>query len=415
VIVGAAKASIAPDRIVDLSGFAARTQPMMGVLDPIHAKALYLESANEKLLWLNFDVLALSHDFVREFREWAHRELKMANVLLSATHTHAAPAVVSLTGCGKCDQNYLGFLQQRAQQAAREAIADTSRGELVFTLTDFPLAIDRRDKPSAHVDSILSALGWRGPSGEFIATVLNYPMHPVSLGHVNRQASADWCGGADRSMTTALPGAPITLVTNGACGNLNPPARPVPPGECDHYGQQVASAIAEKLRISPATDASLRIAVDHVALPLESLSAEQMDAVVSSRINEFENTNWSRTFREALMTWRETQKANPLVSIDIELFALDLGPVVVLAISGELFSRFTTILRERIKKPLFVVGYANAVFGYIPTKEAYEEGGYEVDQAHFFYNSFRPRKGGLEMLAERAIALINRLISSPAK
>jgi hypothetical protein len=80
---------------------------------------------------------------------------------------------------------------------------------------------------------------------------------------------------------------------------------------------------------------------------------------------------------------------------------------VILAISGELFSRFAAMLRQRVSKPLFVVGYANAVFGYIPTREAYEEGGYEVDQAHFFYNSFRPKAGSLEMLVDRAADLIN--------
>ena len=120
------------------------------------------------------------------------------------------------------------------------------------------------------------------------------------------------------------------------------------------------------------------------------------------------------TFRQAVLKWRDTQKA--LVekgegkSIDIELFAIDLGPVVILAINGEMFSRFTAMLREKIAKPLFVVGYANAAFGYIPTREAYDEGGYEVDHAHFFYNSFRPRAGSLEMLADRAVQLIQKLI-----
>src|SRR5205823_5386708 len=114
------------------------------------------------------------------------------------------------------------------------------------------------------------------------------------------------------------------------------------------------------------------------------------------------------------IAWRDRQKS--LIdsghgkSIDIELFAIDLGPVMVLAISGELFSRFTGTLRERITKPLFVVSYANAAFGYIATRHAYEEGGYEVDQAHFFYNSFRAKPGGLEMLADRATTLLNGLL-----
>jgi hypothetical protein len=93
----------------------------------------------------------------------------------------------------------------------------------------------------------------------------------------------------------------------------------------------------------------------------------------------------------------------------IEIQAIRIADVNIVAINGELFSRFTTMLRERVGENLFVVGYANAAFGYIPTREAYAEGGYEVDQAHFFYNSFRPVAGTLEMLVDRAAELVKSL------
>src|SRR4051812_4266845 len=111
MIVGAAQVDITPTFTVDLCGFASRTQPMTGVLDPIYAKALYLEDRGEKLLWVNCDVLAHSAAFVTAFREWAARELGIHHVLLSATHTHAAPATVQLTGCGESDDRYLEVLQ----------------------------------------------------------------------------------------------------------------------------------------------------------------------------------------------------------------------------------------------------------------------------------------------------------------
>ena len=90
MIVGAAKTSIVPQGIVDLSGFAARAQPMTGVLDPIHAKALYLSNGNEKFLWLNCDVLTLSHDFVREFRDWAARIAYPERAALGDAHAFCA-------------------------------------------------------------------------------------------------------------------------------------------------------------------------------------------------------------------------------------------------------------------------------------------------------------------------------------
>src|ERR1051326_8682691 len=82
---------------------------------------------------------------------------------------------------------------------------------------------DRRGKASAHTDPIVSALGWRRGDGSFIAAVLNYAMHPVALGHLNRLVSADWCGYAAEKLSRELPGRPVVLVSNGAAGNLNPP------------------------------------------------------------------------------------------------------------------------------------------------------------------------------------------------
>jgi hypothetical protein len=87
--------------------------------------------------------------------------------------------------------------------------------------------------------------------------------------------------------------------------------------------------------------------------------------------------------------------------------AARVGDVTIVAVNGEMFARFTDDVRRLTGNDrLFVVGYANAAFGYIPTREAYAEGGYEVDTAHYFYNSFRPAPGGLELLAEAAAELV---------
>src|SRR5205085_2794595 len=81
----------------------------------------------------------------------------------------------------------------------------------------------------------------------------------------------------------------------------------------------------------------------------------------------------------------------------LQLQAIRIGDMFVVAVNGEIFSRFTAELRAKTTDNLFVVGYANRAFGYVPTGTAYEEGGYEVDQAHYFHRSFRARRGSLEL------------------
>src|SRR5438105_6786121 len=96
--VGAAQIDITPDFPVDLSGYAARQQPAVGVLDPIFVRAIYLDDGDARLLWIAAEVIALPRTLVEEMRQWARRELRLepAELLLSATHTHAAPATIPL-------------------------------------------------------------------------------------------------------------------------------------------------------------------------------------------------------------------------------------------------------------------------------------------------------------------------------
>jgi neutral ceramidase len=114
----------------------------------------------------------------------------------------------------------------------------------------------------------------------------------------------------------------------------------------------------------------------------------------------------------SLLNWRETTKqqlAAGVNTVNIELQVFQIGATFIVAVNGEMFSRFTERVRSATNQNLFVIAYANRAFGYIPTREAYAEGGYEVDTAHFFYQSFRPKPGALELLADRAAAMINHL------
>jgi hypothetical protein len=398
---------------VELSGYAARQQPALGVLDSIFVRAIHLEDGDHRLLWLAADVIALPHAFVADFRAWAARELgsSPSQLLLCATHTHAAPATITLTGCGRCSDAFLAQLRDGMQRAARQAMARTEPCRVKFVQHELRLAIDRRAMASAHVDPIVTAIGFVRDDGSFIAACLNYAMHPVTLSHENRKISADWPGYASAALSTALPGEPMVLVSNGACGNLNPPFHTTRVEEVRALGEQVARAVTQPLLAATpaARDVRFQVAYRTVAMELEQLSSSEIDAAADAarRTGNLDPT-WQRALDAAIDTWRQSVRTAP-TTIEIDLLAARIGDMTTLAVNGEIFSRFTHLVRRQTNRPLFVVAYANAAFGYIPTREAYAEGGYEVERAHFFYNSLRPRIGSLEMLAEEAARLIDTL------
>jgi len=423
VNVGAAEVDITPKFEVELCGFALREQPCAGVLDPIVARAIYLDDERGgRLLWIVADVLALDGPFVDEFRAWAGKEfgLRAEQVMLAATHTHFAPATIILNAAGAKSERFVELLREGMQRAAREAIARTKPCDVVTARGRLDLSIDRRKKPTHHVDPTVWALGFREPgNGKFVAAVLNYAMHPVSLGHVERRVSPDWCGGASESLASALASdgeRPTVLVANGACGNINPPYHGASRDEVFGWGKQVADAVGDVLRSAPPQrDAAIKVRSVIVPMQLDTLDAAGIDRLADKMINEVAPTTaWPNQFNKAVTAWRDSLheriRSGGGRTHDIELQAARIGDVIVLAINGEVFARFTDDLRRAIgNEHLFVVGYANSAFGYIPTREAYTEGGYEVETAHFFYNSFRPQPGSLEMLCDRAAELVRSL------
>ena len=119
-------------------------------------------------------------------------------------------------------------------------------------------------------------------------------------------------------------------------------------------------------------------------------------------------------YRRAIELWRSALIAAAHAGRvadhrDAELFALRLGYVTLLGVSAEVFSEFADWLRGGTTERVYVVGYANGDMGYLPTQAAYAEGGYEVEVAHLFYGGFRPKAGGLELLAREAKALLQQI------
>jgi hypothetical protein len=392
------------------------------VLEPIYARAVYLQEGEEKLLWVACDVVALPPELVDNVRAWAGERLGLEprQVLLCATHTHSAPATIALNAAGKQSERYVRFLRFHIESVMQEAVRKTRGCRIVAGSVGCTMGADRRKTASAHVDSNLWTLAFLAGSGDYVAAIVNYPMHPVALGHVERRISPDWCGAAAATVSRSLPGHPITLITNGAAGNINPPALSAPPEKVrrmgDVIGRFALRCLGDK---EPAVDATLAVKSIQVPLPLDVLDDEGIDRAADAFVARCAADDpWAALRGNVATTWRDAMKRSVASgggrAVPFELQAARIGEIHIVAVNGELFSRFTELLRKRTTANLFVVGYANAAFGYIPTKQAYAEGGYEVDEAHFFYNSFRPAEGGLELLVDRAAELISSLSPSPS-
>lgn len=422
MLVGTSQIDITPEAGVELSGFAKRIQPSTGIMDRLFAKGLYLEQdgqptggAGERLLWIHADLLAFDRDFVVEFRQWVGQQwgLRAEQVLVSATHTHSGPVTIHLQEAGAYDPKYVSFLRSQLEQVARATMKGTEACDVVAVEGHLTLAIDRRKKATPHTDPRVGGLGFRRGNGEYKVVITNYPMHAVALGPSNRLISGDMPGRAATRLSGLLPGRPVALITNGACGNLNPPYENITSEQLDAWGFQIADAVAGLFeKAQPVSKPVFHMLSRVTPLPLDALSVEQIEAYAAYVINDkASNAEWGPKFHRAVEGWRRVmteavRSGKARNARDAELFAIRLGDLALLGMNAEVFSRFTDDVRERTGRRLYVVGYANGDMGYIPTRAAYDEGGYEVEIAHLFYCNFRLKAGALEVLGEEAAKVV---------
>lgn len=430
---GVAQLPITPPVGVELSGFVAREQPSTGVHDDLFVRALYLEGEKERLLWLHCDLVAVSREQTAHVRKALGESLGLEprQILLTATHTHSGPATVPLRQCGAMNAGYLQMLNEWLVVAGERAAAHPQPVTLHFAEGRCTLARDRRSaSPLSHVDNRLPVLALKNAREEYIALIANYPMHNVALSAGNRLISADMAGFAAEWAKQHLPGNPITLMTNGGCGNVDPPHLSADPSLMEEYGRELGEAILRTVANAElCSQPVLATALESFNLPLIVLSREQVLAEYERMASMTAMIRW----QVAMRSWRDDTLAlldqgqpelTPEEVADgvvpdapwgapIDIQVLGIGPVHFAALSAEVFSRMADELRAVYGPRTYVVGYANGDLGYLPYQEVYAEGGYEVDTAYKFYANFMVAPGSYEMCRDTALALLFGLGATP--
>lgn len=415
---GCSKVCITPPVGIDLSGYGLREQPSLGIHDDLFLRALFLEQGKEQLLWLHCDLIGVEQNRVRALRKRMLKELNLTEhqILISTTHTHAGPATRRVRGCGDIDPAYLDLLDQYLLEAARNAVMKTDEVTLWFAEGQCYLGIDRRATSTAHMDPVLPVIAFRRQDGTFSAVLANYAMHNVALSSNNRLISADMAGIGASYACVQLRGNPVIFVTNGACGNINPPKQSDDFTAAEQFGKELGSNIVELVHRAERTrDTELASIMETVKIPLAVLSADEVEREYRYILDAYSSV-FPGDFHDVQMkAWREEtlaliDKGHPRDYIESDLQALRIGPARFAAIGAEVFSRMADELRAAVGRHTYVIGYSNGLVGYLPFEEAYAEGGYEVEYAHKLYMNFNLRIGGYELLRDRAVQLLKRIL-----
>lgn len=398
-----ARRRITPDEPVMQCGFAARTHLSEGVHDDLFAAMLLLEDdKRESVAFVSLDVLYADRAFADEVRAALKTQCGLTQVILNYTHTHGA---VTLHGSSPHAGNTDGFpwnsqaaavFSQRVGQAllemAQEALAGLADGEVALCRGQSRFGVSRRYplpdgtvawRPYDNIDAIdpdLVLLTCFDSQGHLKGLIYHYACHPTTLGADNLQITAEYPGVVRRLLETEYPGL-IVLFLQGCGADIKPRAT----AEDDHFkscsfaemeaaAAGLAGEIQTLLRESLVRPIKLDLAFHQADLRLfaETWTEAQWQAL----LDDPAEPDYVKTAVGRFGTRLETRSR--YLPYEMTVLRLD-GQTYLVALENEVVSAIGKKIKRLFRQDVLVLGYCNSCVGYIPSRKALREGGYEAD------------------------------------
>jgi hypothetical protein len=235
---GVARVEITPSTFMQMYGYANRKcGPANGTHDPLFAKVLVLQAGDTRMAIVTTDLGSIVSDNLR--REVASK-LDIPLLLLSASHTHSAPAFLpygSAPASNPESDAYLAELERKifgaVEQAGRSmfpARLGIAKGSLQLGYNRLLLRDDGRSRalfdnlervPYGPVDPEFVLLRVEDTDGNAKALMVHYAAHAVVLGPTSCKYSADYPGVLQSTVERELKGTQVMFVQGGA-GDVNP-------------------------------------------------------------------------------------------------------------------------------------------------------------------------------------------------
>lgn len=404
---GAAATAITPSEPMWLAGWAARREPASGAAMDLFARALALEDPEgRQIIILTADLIAIP----RFLSDALARRCGVARerLLCNASHTHCGPEVrpdkapffeIPLEFAEKIPP-YLSQLEEKMAAVLEAARKNLQPAVLRAGKSSADFARNRRvlGGPVAHDVPVLSILC---PDQKPLAILFGYACHNLTLPPSACRYHGDYAGVAARELETQFPGA-VALFLAGAGADQDPEPRGAEE-MADAHGQTLARAVNHAIQTADRTiSGSLGVEWEDVALDFRLLPTPEMLAD-DLQSNDPPRVRKAKFLNEARAAKRVFPSSYPC-PVQVLRFG---GELALVALGGEPVVDYALRLQSELAGPMvWVAGYSNDMFGYLPSRRVQAEGGYESERALLWSALPAPFTDTVE---ERIIAATRRL------
>lgn len=357
--VGVASRIVTPDPLLPVSGGVGPSHPANRKLGELSVRVLVLSEGTTKVAIVSADFLGFPAALGNRVRA-AAPVIPADNILIAATHTHSAPDCYGFPdGKGGTDANpaYLASVCARMTEALNEAIARIEPASLKIATGEAKGRIAYNYYAEQLYDPRCSVIQALDSSGQPIATLVNYAVHPEVLGCDQGLCSPDLVGPLRDRITESGGGMGIFL--NGALGGMVTADNRKPEGtearnwaECERIGRLLADEALRIIQEAPVQAApALFCAARPLKLPVES-----------------------PLMRQLLKALPPTPGVSPSDdSVTTRLNLVNVGNAQILTIPGEALPNIGFYLKRKMRgQHNLLFGLTNDAFGYIMTREDFD-------------------------------------------
>jgi neutral ceramidase len=421
--IGLAKVKVTPDEPIRMAGYAARTLPFESVTSDLYAKAMAFEDRDgNRALLITADTLGFPEELSERIckRVMVAAGLERESVLLNGTHTHAGPLVFPRLGypMGEAEEKriiqYGKQFEDKVVEITQEALADLRPARLAWGAGVAKFVMNRREftergiilgaNPRGLADRTAPVLRVEDADGKLRAVLFGAASHCTTLTGQNMSVDGEYAGYAQTYLEKKHPDVQAMFLT-GCAGDANPYPRGTLELARQHgedLGAEVARVLGAKLR---PVRGPVRTEFRRVILPLQKFTRGEIESLGEGA------PSYRRFFVEgALQMLDRGEKLPESYRAPFALWQFG-GDLTLVGFSGETLVDYVSLTEKAIGPlNLWVAGYCNDLFGYLPTSRVLAEGGYETRGLYTTIGLFAP---GVEDVVMSAITDMARAAARP--
>ena len=390
---GVAKAIITPEKGVWLAGYGTK-RPPDGKLHELWMKALALEDpAGRRVVLVTSDFQGVPKEMSDRVFVRLRKELGLGRhqVMLTFSHNHCGPRLgddlvdyypVEAEQV-KLVEDYTALMETKLVAMVGESLSKLAPATLKIGEGRTTFAVNRRNNREADVPALLAkgeplkgpvdhtvpVMTVTRPDKSLVAVLFGYACHPTTL------SFSKWCGDYPGFAQLALeknhPGAAAMFV-NTCGGDQNPlPRRQVE--LCERYGNMLAAAVEQALaQPMKAVSPGLRTAFEYVDLPFEKVITRQdLQTFVGDQ-----NAIRKRWAERMLKKLDAGERFAPTYPYPVHAWRLG-KEMLVIGMGAETVVDYALRFKAEFGPGTWVLGYADDMIAYIPSRRVWVEGGYE--------------------------------------